>query len=392
MIPGNAILSVFGFSLLGIFSFLPFFSSDREDTVTEVESVQQHPDEVRSTETLYDLNNIWNVESSDGVNLLFAADTHFVWGIKDLQKDNHLMAPVEEVASIVKRADFSILNLETVLANGGAPLDGKVYIFSSNKRNVEVLNGLGIDLVAMANNHAMDMGLAGMMETEENLRKAGIPSIGAGQDYARSMAPFYREIKGIKYAFLSFNEIGPPSIYSQRNKGGIADLQRVIGSIRHARNSADHVIVYVHWGREYMSKPTKLQRSLAHRMINAGASIIVGHHPHVPQGIEFYKEGVIFYSLGNFLFGSITPGQTENILVESIFNAETKRLQRLRITPITGRYSKHGHSVRKLGYEESVTLWEELIYMTDQLHADQDRIPDLRIKEDGTGEFVIEQD
>ncbi len=362
---------------------------DNSIPVTEKEEAVKEVDESERLISYFSNEN--EREKANDTHILFAGDTHFLWGVKELQEKENSFYPLEDIAETTEKVNFFVLNLETVMSPVYPGLEGKSYIFNSDIENSEVLRKAGVDLVVLGNNHSMDLDEKGLLETQDVLRKAGLPSIGAGENSLRSHAAYKTTINGIKFAFLSFNEIGPSIIYSKRNKPGISDLRYAIQSVRNVRNSVDHIIVNLHWGKEYITAPLKYQQIIARRLIDSGASVIIGHHPHIPQGVEKYKNGIIYYSLGNFLFGSVTPMQTNNIMAEIVFNNENKRLKEAQIIPITGRFAETGHKIEKLDRNTASALWQELILQIEDLHTPES-MPKLLIDEDGTGRIIIEQD
>lgn len=212
--------------------------------------------------------------------------------------------PLAPFASILKDADYRIGNLECPIATTGQPLDNKIYSFRANPRVLPILQGR-FDAVALANNHSGDYGQEAFAETMEYLERAGIRHFGGGRNLAEAHKPLWIEQKGLRLALLSYNEFKPRSFEAGPNWAGIAwsEDDQVIADIRAAKAAgADHVIPFMHWGWEREPAPSERQRQLAHRMIDAGAALVVGGHPHVTQGVEYYQGKLIVYSLGNFVF------------------------------------------------------------------------------------------
>lgn len=306
------------------------------------------------------------------ISILFAGDTHFNWGVADMQKREGLLAPVEKIQPLFAQADFRVLNLEAVLTNKGYPLKGKSYIFHSLSNNVSVLKYLQVDLAILGNNHSMDMGSPGLMDMRALLSQAGIGTVGAGknEEQARKVSRFKK--KGVKktqehrFALLSLTRVGHTDIFSHGSRPGVAkDLEAGLLS----KLSKEAItIVSLHWGREYFLQPSKAQVRLAYKFIEQGASALIGHHPHIPQAVELYKKGVIFYSLGNFLFGSTNDLQKENIIAILDYNKATGTLERVRIIPIQGKYRQHGHKVRMLGMKETISFWKRY-YLIIKKHS-----------------------
>lgn len=324
----------------------------------------------------------------DPISVLFAGDTHFEWGVADHQQKNGLTSPVSQVAPIFHHADYRILNLETPITDKGKPYVRKSYIFSTSPENLRVLEFLGLDLALLGNNHAMDMGAEGLGRTVHYLRRAGIASVGAGDDYDAASAPFYFERRGVRFAVLSFSGIGETDIFSSSRRPGVAGVNQraILSRVREARRQADHVVVSLHWGMEYYAHASASQRSMARGLIDAGATAIIGHHSHVPQGVEMYRGGVIAYSIGNFLFGSINEQQTHNMLVQLEVDAKSKDFERIRIFPVSGVYRRAGNISRPLSAAESSDFWEDFYVMSNELSP----VTAKKIQLSGDGSGFIE--
>jgi poly-gamma-glutamate capsule biosynthesis protein CapA/YwtB (metallophosphatase superfamily) len=214
--------------------------------------------------------------------------------------------------------DLSLLNLESCVTTRGEPRS-KPYTFRTHPRFLSVLRDAGVDLVNIANNHVFDYGEPGFFDTIAALDSTGIPYIGAGIDEGRAHTPFVAVLHGRRFAFLGYyrGEEAPPA---RGNLPGVAERSlRLIGrDIRDARTRlrADHVIVSLHWGVEKAETPERWQRRVAHAIIDAGADVIIGHHPHVLQGIERYRKGLIAYSLGNLIFGGNSRENYDTAVLE----------------------------------------------------------------------------
>lgn len=327
---------------------------------------------------------------SHSTRLIFAGDTHFHWRISDLQDKNGINFPVLSLQSLFKSADYRILNLETTLTKNGIPFNKKSYIFSSDQKNVQLLKYLGVNTAILGNNHSMDMGPVGLMDTISHLRKAGINSVGAGMNKSRATSPLYFKVGNIKFGILSFSAVGEEMTFSGANRAGVAapSLKILKRRIKAMKNYTDAIIVSLHWGTEYFVHPNQSQIDLAHKIIDLGATAIIGHHPHIPQGMEVYKDKFIAYSLGNFLFGSVNNRQNHNMVLQLNFNKESKDLTSVSIFPVYGKYRENkNEGVRQLRPIETIDFWKDMIVQCSRLSPTaQNRI---RIAEDGTGEFLV---
>jgi poly-gamma-glutamate synthesis protein (capsule biosynthesis protein) len=212
--------------------------------------------------------------------------------------------PLLPFARILKEADYRIGNLECPIAETGAPQDNKIYNFRASPRVTAVLQNR-FDAVSLANNHSGDYGRNAFLETIQHLDSAGIRHFGGGHNLAEAHKPLWISRKGLKIALLAYNEFKPRSFEAGPNWSGIAwsEDDQVIADIRAAKAAgADLVIPFMHWGWEREGKPSERQKTLARKMIDEGAALVVGGHPHVTQGAETYKGKPIIYSLGNFVF------------------------------------------------------------------------------------------
>ena len=212
--------------------------------------------------------------------------------------------PLAPFASELADADYTIGNLECPIASVGKALESKIFAFRADPRVVDRLKGR-FDALAVANNHSGDYGKAAFLETLAHLDRAAIPYFGGGRDLTAAHAPLWIDKKGLRIALLSYNEYKPRSFEAGPDWPGIAwsEDSQVTSDIRAARAAgADLVISFMHWGWEREPAPTERQRQLARRMIDAGADLVVGGHPHVTQGAEYYRGKLIVYSLGNFVF------------------------------------------------------------------------------------------
>jgi len=212
--------------------------------------------------------------------------------------------PLAPFARVLADADYRIANLECAVSSGGTALPNKRYTFRADPRVTAVLKGR-FDAVGVANNHSGDFGKEAFLDTIAHLDGAGIGHFGGGRNLAEAHAPLWIARKGLRIAVLGYNEFKPRSFEAGATHPGIAwsEDAQVIADIRAARRAgADIVIPFMHWGWEYEEAPSLRQRELARQMIDAGADVVVGGHPHVVQNAELYRGRLIVYSLGNFVF------------------------------------------------------------------------------------------
>lgn len=214
--------------------------------------------------------------------------------------------PFVSTQNHIEQADIALANLEAPLTSRGEKHPDKKYTFRVPPAAAKDLKQVGFDLMTLANNHIGDYGDQGIIDTLEALEKNNLGIAGAGRDLEQARRPHIVEIDGKRLAFLAFSNTFPESFYARKNKPGtvFGDFDRVAADIRKARKENDYVIVSFHWGGERMNDPKDYQMALGRLAIDHGAQVVIGHHPHVLQGAEIYQDGVIYYSLGNYAFGS----------------------------------------------------------------------------------------
>ncbi len=206
---------------------------------------------------------------------------------------------------LFRTADIAVVNLENPITTRGTKVT-KPFNFRMHPRFVSVLTGAGIGVVSIANNHVFDYGEQGLLDTFSYLDSAGIRYVGAGRTRADAHRPYFFNRNGRNIAILAYYGGGEARVATDR-RAGVArrELGAISADVR-ALRLADrnmYVVVILHWGTEKAEAPDATQQSFARALIDAGVDAVIGHHPHVLQGIERYRDGVIVYSLGNFLFG-----------------------------------------------------------------------------------------
>jgi hypothetical protein len=215
-----------------------------------------------------------------------------------------ILSPLDGLKSHSDDTALLIGNLEGPFTFTGQPQQGKCTL-KSDPTWAEYLRSSGFRVMSLANNHTMDFGAEGLLCTMETLRKSGIGFVGAGKNIEEACRPLFLECEGQKLAFLARTSVivSSPS-YASRTKPGVAflDIVETKSAIKECRRQSNIVILMLHWGIEHYSFPSPDQRKLAQELINEGADIVLGHHPHVLQGIERFNSGLVCYSLGNFIF------------------------------------------------------------------------------------------
>jgi poly-gamma-glutamate synthesis protein (capsule biosynthesis protein) len=218
--------------------------------------------------------------------------------------------PFQYVAPVLKTADVTIGNLECVVSTKGTPMEGKPFTFEARPEVMPML-AKHFGIVSLANNHTGDFGREAFVEQLGLLDQHRIAHVGGGRNCMEARTPHLIEVKGIRIALLAYCDYHPREFEAGPSWPGTAWAvdEQIEADIKAARSvhHADLVIPFMHWGDQYLPVNAK-QRRLAHRMIVAGADIVVGAHPHVEQGAEYYRGKLIVYSLGNFLFNGFDEG------------------------------------------------------------------------------------
>lgn len=219
-----------------------------------------------------------------------------------IEKKGDYNLPFINIADFLKSADLTFANLENPVSSRGVNVGSK-YSFRADPRTIEGLKYAGFNIVSIANNHMWDYGREAFLDTMTHLREAGIDFVGGGNNSKEAHQPVIKDVKGTKVAFLAYTEF-LQSVIAGKNSAGITrwDMEQMKKDIIAAQNESDLVVVSFHWGDEYQTKHNLKQEQFAKAAIDAGADLIIGHHPHVVQEVEQYKEGWIAYSLGNFVF------------------------------------------------------------------------------------------
>jgi len=243
-----------------------------------------------------------------------------------------------DVTASVKAADLATANLEIAVTNSESA-SNKLICLRISPDHVGDIASLGFKVVSIANNHALDFGVDGLRDTLSNVKTTGLLPVGAGENLSESLMPVTMEAAGRRVAIIAASTTLPNSSAAGPTSPGIApvrvvnryridgvtmdespgmspfvetqavgsDVESLCVAVRNCAGEADLVAVHMHWGvpmgwvAPIQDEIADYQRPLAHALIDAGASLIIGHHPHVVQGVEFYKNAPILYSLGNFV-------------------------------------------------------------------------------------------
>ena len=247
--------------------------------------------------------------------------------------------PFAKVRDILRRADLAIATLEAPLSGEKNKYCDTCLTFVGNESYVTGIVDSGIKAVSMAANHIGDAGPKGVMDTMRTLAKAGIASFGAGADDEAARRPAILTTPGGRLALLAYADVPPEAYRATATRPGYAALvhddkgyEAVRADIAAARRVADIVIVVTHWGIEYEDQPRPWIVNAAHMMVDAGADVVMGDHPHWVQSVEVYNGHYIAYSVGNFVFDQMWSTETRQGSLHRLFFDGT-RLTSVRIVP-----------------------------------------------------------
>jgi len=249
------------------------------------------------------------------------------------QAQGNFQFPFLNIIDDIKDADLLIGNLESLISDKGTKV-GSIYSFRADPKAIEGLVFCGFDVLTLAHNHAFDYTRLALEDTFKRLKEAGIDYVGAGFNSKEAFAPLIKEVKGKKIAFFSYTNLGPNNWKAKEDASGIAwisneDIEKVKQDIEDAKKEADFVIVFLHAGEEYQLQPNIFQNDLAKASIDAGADLVIGHHPHVAQASEEYNGKMIFYSLGNFIFDQDFSEETmKGIIVKAVLEIPRDKNQK----------------------------------------------------------------
>jgi len=238
------------------------------------------------------------------VSLLFVGDIMpSRWVDKQMQREGYDF-PFAETTQMTQHVDLAFANLESPITDGRTIRAGEM-VFRTDPEFVPSLARAGFDVVSLANNHTPNFGQKGLQDTFTHLQSNGIRTIGAGTT-TNAYAPLYENVSGLRVAFVAQNDTLPiPASYcagDTRLGTACFNIERLKQAISEAKTNADFVVFSMHGGIEYASSSNASQETYARTAIDAGADIVIGHHPHTIQNRELYNGKWIYYSLGNYIF------------------------------------------------------------------------------------------
>ena len=289
------------------------------------------------------------------------------YGLEFESEEEMAYYPFRNIAPVLREADIAFANLETPLSDRARHTGA----FLTPSYFAEGLRWAGLDVVSFANNHAFDAEEQGLFDTMESLWRAGVGWVGAGTNLENARRPFIVERNGITVAFLGYARavnMGTSS-FAQSDRSGVVPLDPFVikEDIQRVRDQVDYVVLSFHWAIENSQDTHPAAREFAHAMIDAGADVILGHHPHVPRGVEMYKGKPIFYSLGNFIFGHNHTYWMDNYLAR--LTLTENGISQVEILPIAGEGDALSQPYLLEG-AEARELLEDIQVRTAQLDTD----------------------
>jgi len=267
-------------------------------------------------------------ENEDEIRLIAAGDIMLSRSVekKMIEKKNYKY-PFIKTAELTSMADITFGNLENPII-AGKTVNPSEMIFRTDPRSLTGLRYAGFDVLSLANNHIMNFGRRGLEETLKNLDQGGILHAGAGMGNGNISKSANLEVKGVKFAFLAYTYNADLKKTSKGEEYGVSnmDKERMRREVAIAKEDSDVVIVSMHAGTEYRTRSGIFQQDFAHSAVDAGADLVIGHHPHVVQEIEKYNGKYIIYSLGNFVFDQMWSSETQlGSVAEIIFDGKEAR-------------------------------------------------------------------
>lgn len=266
-----------------------------------------------------------NIDNSTST-MLFVGDIMLSRGINQvMERRGDWNYPFIYVADFLRSADLVFGNLEGPISDKGYDTGG-LYSFRANPLSIQGLLFAGFDILSVANNHMFDYSSEALIDTFRNLEKNNISYVGAGDDFERAHKTIIKNVNGINIGFLAYTNLLSSYVGSSDHKPNMAypDKDQILLDIKNTKDIVDFVVLSFHWGDEYETKSNSYQQDLAYFVIDNGADLVIGHHPHVVQEVEKYKEGYIAYSLGNFIFDQNFSEDTGNGLILEVTIDESR--------------------------------------------------------------------
>jgi poly-gamma-glutamate synthesis protein (capsule biosynthesis protein) len=300
--------------------------------------------------------------SSPTARITIASDWGPLWKYEQPMRDSSL-GVYGDLLPILRKADLNIVNVECVLGDAGEPIGKPGPNLRGDAQAVRSLVDVPFHVATLANNHTLDFGPKGLRQTIHLLQEAGLKTVGAGMSGEEAARPLVMDLKGKKLGLLNCSEGEACCSLNNRPGSHGFDVPALVRQVQDLKRRTDAVLVIFHGGREHAPMPPVYVVDALRQMADAGASAVIAHHPHVPQGIEIHNGVPIFYSQGNFIFNHDRPEYFQNIgyLVHLDFDGAT--LARWEITP----YRMTDDKVVQLQGSERERLLGDLKHVSDLL-------------------------
>ncbi len=315
--------------------------------------------------------------SQDTVTFAFAGDIlfdlHYATGASALQRGGITGSFDQSVLDLMRSEDVFMVNNEFPYSDRGTPLADKKFTFRAAPSTASWLTQMGVDIVSLANNHCYDYGEEAFLDTLSTLENLRMPYVGAGRNLNEAAAPAYFHVQDMTVAIVNSTQIerldNPDTKGATQDTAGVFrcfDQTKLLEVLKLAKQNADYVILYIHWGTENETQPDWLQTDRIADLSAAGADLIVGDHPHCLQPFTYTGSTMVAYSLGNFLFTSYT---VDTGILEASFSTADKTLTSLRFVPMLQQDS----AVKMADETEKARILQKL----------RDISPDVNIDDDG---------
>ncbi len=234
--------------------------------------------------------------------------------------------PFKYVKSLISSADLSSGNLEYAITERKVFEDKKIHLKAPCTVSKQ-LKDVGFDFLSTANNHIMDYGIEGMVDTIRCLDEMNIGYTGSGNTSSEAKNMKIVRVNNLSIGFLSYTVISPIGAFATENRGGVADFRINDSDIRASKSKVDYLVINAHWGKEYDLQSSDFQIKTGKQLIDYGADLVIGHHPHVVQPYDVYNGKYIFYSVGNFVFDQEHEITKDSFAVRVILDSKGKNVK-----------------------------------------------------------------
>lgn len=265
-----------------------------------------------------------------------------------------------EILEIFKNSDFNIINLEGPSTNKEVVFDKHIQV-KNPLASIEYLKDKGVNIFNLANNHTFDADLEGFIECKNEIKKNKCQYFGAGENIDEASKVLFIENKNIKIGLVGVGSPGGKKNASNNNCGVFSDMNMSLieKQIKYSSDNSDWTIINFHNGTEFNFYPVKYIQNKLKQFIDFGANIVIGHHPHVPQGIQNYKNGAIFYSLGNFLFDLDSHKNKKNTDLSLLTTLNFEK-HNYSYTYVLTRYTTNDLSIKIIKDEKILTWYKKI--------------------------------